>query len=136
MRIKECPCCDKHWVMHGIVYSLYRILETNVTLYINYTEIKIKIQKRIQSQIPYGSFLQSKFKVYIVNCHSFCTYVNNQAKSNVIKNNFSLRLFLIKRRVTVERNVVFNGKLSMISTHFSGLQSLALFNVLSYFATL
>ena len=35
MGIKECTC-DEHWVMFGIVESLYRVPETNITLYLNY----------------------------------------------------------------------------------------------------
>ena len=45
IRIKECAC-DEHWVMYGIVESLYSTLETNITLYVNYTGIKIKFLKK------------------------------------------------------------------------------------------
>ena len=33
------------WVMYRIVESLYCTPETNITLYVNYTEIKIKTIK-------------------------------------------------------------------------------------------
>ena len=29
--IKECTCCDEHWVLNGSVESLYYIPETNIT---------------------------------------------------------------------------------------------------------
>ena len=32
--IKECTCCDEHWVMYGIGESLYYTPETNITLYV------------------------------------------------------------------------------------------------------
>ena len=41
MEINESTCHDEHWVMYGIVESLYNIPETNITLYVNYTGIKI-----------------------------------------------------------------------------------------------
>lgn len=37
--IKE-GTCDGHWVMYGIVESLYSTTETNTTLYVNCTGIK------------------------------------------------------------------------------------------------
>ena len=40
--VKEGTCCDEFWVMYGNVESLYCTLETTVTLYVNYTGIKIK----------------------------------------------------------------------------------------------
>ena len=40
--IKEYTYCDEDWVMYEIVESLYCTLETNITLYVNYTVIKIK----------------------------------------------------------------------------------------------
>ena len=42
MEIKECTCCDEHWVMYGSVESLYYTPESNITLYVNYTGIKMK----------------------------------------------------------------------------------------------
>ena len=35
MGIKECTCCDEHWVLYGTVESLYCTFETNITLYVN-----------------------------------------------------------------------------------------------------
>lgn len=38
---------------------------------------------KIQSEIPYGNFQKSKHKEsYVVNYHSRCTFVNNQAQSD------------------------------------------------------
>ena len=34
--------CDEHWVMYGIVESLYCTAQTNITVYVNYTGIKIE----------------------------------------------------------------------------------------------
>ena len=45
MGIKECTCHDEHRVMCGSVESLDCTPETNITLYVNYTEIKIKTIK-------------------------------------------------------------------------------------------
>ena len=42
MGVKEYTYRDEHWVMYGIVESLHCTPETNVTLYVNYTGIKIK----------------------------------------------------------------------------------------------
>ena len=42
MGIKEGTCCDEHWVMYGIVESLYYTPEINITQYVNYTGIKTK----------------------------------------------------------------------------------------------
>ena len=42
MEIKDCTG-DEHWVMYGIVESMYCTPETNITLYVNYTQIKIEI---------------------------------------------------------------------------------------------
>jgi len=39
--IKEGTCRDKHWEMYGNVELLYCTPETNITLYVNYTGIKI-----------------------------------------------------------------------------------------------
>ena len=41
MMIKECTC-DGHWVIYGIVESLYCTPETNITLYVNYAGTKIE----------------------------------------------------------------------------------------------
>ena len=38
---QECTCHDEHWVMYGIVESLYCTQETNITLNISDTRIKI-----------------------------------------------------------------------------------------------
>ena len=45
MEIKEYNCHDDHWVMYGIVESLYCTPETNITLFINYTGVKIKTKE-------------------------------------------------------------------------------------------
>ena len=37
---------DEHWVIYGIVESLYYNPETNITLYINYTGIKNKKERK------------------------------------------------------------------------------------------
>lgn len=42
MEIKEGTCHDDHQVLYGIVELLYCPPETNMTLYVNCTEIKIK----------------------------------------------------------------------------------------------
>ena len=43
MGIKECTYQDEHRIVYRSVESLYCTLETNITLYINYTGTKIKI---------------------------------------------------------------------------------------------
>ena len=48
--IKEYLHHDEHWVMYRIVKSLYCTPETNVTLHINYTGIKIKNKKKKKAQ--------------------------------------------------------------------------------------
>ena len=40
--IKEYTYHDEHWVIYRIVESLYCTPETNMTLYVKYTGIKIK----------------------------------------------------------------------------------------------
>ena len=42
MEVKECALCAEHWVMDGSVESLHCTPETNITLYVSYTGIKIK----------------------------------------------------------------------------------------------
>lgn len=37
--------CDEHWVTNGIPKSLYDTPETDITLYVKYTEVKIKTIK-------------------------------------------------------------------------------------------
>ena len=50
MGIKECNCCDKYWMMYQIVESLNCTPETNITLYVNYTETKnLKRTKTLMS---------------------------------------------------------------------------------------
>lgn len=47
MGIKERTCHVECWVMHGSVQSLYCTPETNLTLYVDYTRIKIiKLNKK------------------------------------------------------------------------------------------
>ena len=46
MGIKEGICHDEHWVMYGSVESLYLTPKINMTLYVNYTGIKIKLSKK------------------------------------------------------------------------------------------
>ena len=46
MGIKKCTFCDKHWVMYGIVESLYCTSETNIILCVNYTGIKFFKKER------------------------------------------------------------------------------------------
>ena len=51
--IKEGTCHDDHWVMYGIVTSLYRLPETKITLYVSYTGIKkscIDLKKEIKKK--------------------------------------------------------------------------------------
>ena len=38
----------EHWVMYRIAESLYYTSETNITLYANYTEVKINFKKQKQ----------------------------------------------------------------------------------------
>ena len=42
MEIEKYSCHDDHWVMDGIVGSLYCTPEMNITLYVNYSGIKGK----------------------------------------------------------------------------------------------
>ena len=42
MGIKEYSYHGEHWAMYKIVKSLYCTPENNITLYVNYTGIKIK----------------------------------------------------------------------------------------------
>ena len=42
MGIKEDTCPDEHGMTYGSVESVYCTSEANVTLYVNYTEIKTK----------------------------------------------------------------------------------------------
>lgn len=37
---KNCTCHDEHWVLYGIVESLYHTPETNITLYVNQVVLK------------------------------------------------------------------------------------------------
>lgn len=43
MATKESTCWDERQVLFGSVESLYFILETNITQYVNYTGIKTKM---------------------------------------------------------------------------------------------
>ena len=38
---QECTCGNEHWVMYGIVESLYCAPEANITMYVNFIGIKI-----------------------------------------------------------------------------------------------
>ena len=42
MGIKEGTCGDEHWVMYESVEPLHCTPETNIVLYVNYTESKVK----------------------------------------------------------------------------------------------
>ena len=44
MEIKE-GTCDEHWVLYGSVESLYCTPGTNITLYVNSLELKLKLEK-------------------------------------------------------------------------------------------
>ena len=53
MEIKEGTCHDDHQVLYGIVELLYCPPETNMTLYVNCTEIKIKkLKNKLKFQKP------------------------------------------------------------------------------------
>lgn len=39
MGMKDYTCYDEHWVVYGIVQSLYSTPETNITLYANELEL-------------------------------------------------------------------------------------------------
>lgn len=53
MGIKEYTC-DEHWMMYGIVELLYRTAETNITLYVGYTGIKIQKKKKVMIAVLTG----------------------------------------------------------------------------------
>jgi len=58
MGIKECTCHDEHLVMYRIVESLYRTPETNITLYVNYSRIKIKTkQNKNKKEVNHNGIL-------------------------------------------------------------------------------
>lgn len=42
MGIKEATCHDDHWVIYGMVESLYCTHGTNITLYVNCIKNKIR----------------------------------------------------------------------------------------------
>ena len=45
---EEYTYCDEHWVMYKIAESLYCTPETNITLYVNCSSIKIAMVLRFQ----------------------------------------------------------------------------------------
>lgn len=45
---------DKHWGMDGIVGLLYCAPNTNATLYLNYTEIKIKKRQFLSNHFEHN----------------------------------------------------------------------------------
>ena len=62
MGIKEDTCRDEHWVVHRISELLYGTPETNLTLYVNYTGNKNKIEAARCQGLP--SVLRDRVKQF------------------------------------------------------------------------
>lgn len=64
MKIKECTCCGKHWLLYGSVEPLNCTPETDIALHVNQLEFNknLKLKKKNLTQVIFTA----PFKLYTV----------------------------------------------------------------------